>query len=67
MLTEDGEVLERPLPKEEGTIKKFQGLYSEGQGQNLVLTVLCVLYSLESGVEVYPVLDVEGEDGFRQP
>ena len=30
-------------------LRKFTGLSPESQGQNLALTVLCVLYSLNSG------------------
>ena len=33
-----------------GQRKRFQGLLPESQGQNLALTVLHVLYSLDSGL-----------------
>jgi len=39
----------KPLPRKEEQLESFQGLLPERQGQNLVLTVLNVLSSFDSG------------------
>ena len=38
-----------PLPRQEGTLKRFKSLLPGNQGRNLALTVLFVLRSLDSG------------------
>jgi len=40
-----------PIPSEREELERFQGLLPESQGHNLALTVLCVPYSLDSGLE----------------
>ena len=42
--------LSLPLPSEEGTTCFFKGVSPQSPGQNLVLTVLYVPYSLDSGL-----------------
>ena len=37
-----------PIPSEEGTTVRFEGLSLKGHGQNLVLTALCVPYSISA-------------------
>jgi len=42
--------LKRGFGAKRGQLEGFEGLLPENQGQNLVVTVLCALYSLDSGI-----------------
>jgi len=51
-------VKRQSLPSKEGTIRKFQELAPESQGQNLTLTVLNVPSTLESGLHNFVFNDL---------
>jgi hypothetical protein len=51
---DSGDLIPGAVPRKDGTTKNVSGLLSESQGQGLVLTVLHVPSSLDSGVDPTP-------------